>query len=32
VFLGLTFLLLIVMILPSIRKKRDVAFHEPDAV
>ena len=32
VFLSLTILLLIVMILPNIRKKRDVAFREPDAV
>lgn len=32
VFLGLTILLLVVMILPNIRKKRDVAFQEPDAV
>ncbi len=29
VFLGLTILLLVIMILPAVRKKRDVAFHEP---
>ena len=29
VFLGLTVLLLVIMILPAVRKKRDVAFHEP---
>jgi len=29
VFLGLTILLLVVMILPNVRKKRDVAFQEP---
>jgi TctA family transporter len=29
VFLGLTILLLVVMVLPAVRKKRDVAFQEP---
>ena len=29
VFLGLTILLLVVMILPNVRKKREVAFQEP---
>ncbi|MBX9905613.1 MAG: tripartite tricarboxylate transporter permease [Burkholderiales bacterium] len=32
VFLGLTILLLVVMILPAIRKKREVVYQEPDAV
>ncbi len=32
VFLGLTILLLVVMILPNIRKKREVVYQEPDAV
>jgi TctA family transporter len=29
VFLGLTFLLLFFMVLPSVRKKREVAYQEP---
>ncbi len=31
VFLGLTILLLIVMVLPAVRKKRDIAYQEPPA-
>jgi len=32
VFLGLTILLLVVMVLPNIRKKRETVYQEPDAV